>query len=105
MATVLGVDPAAFRDAWNRTVLERQTGVYATMDENVLAICEALGLSEPASAEVTRALRRRAEMYETWFRPRVGAVETLTELRARGFRLGLISLCAHHTPPMCEVSA
>jgi putative hydrolase of the HAD superfamily len=105
MATVLGADPAAFRDAWNRTVLERQTGVYATMDENVLAICEALGLSEPAAAEVTRALKRRADMYETWFRPRVGAVETLTELRARGHRLGLISMCAPDTPPMWEASA
>ncbi len=105
MATVLGADPAAFREAWNRTVIERQTGVYATMDENVLAICEAMGLPEPAAAEVTLALKRRAEMYETWFRPRVGAVETLTELRARGFRLGLISMCAPDTPPMWEASA
>ena len=105
MATVLGADRAAFRDAWNHTVVERQTGGYATMDENVLAICEAIGLPEPAAVDVTRALQRRAEMYETWFRTRVGAVETLTELRARGFRLGLISMCAPDTPPMWEASA
>jgi putative hydrolase of the HAD superfamily len=105
MANVLGADPEAFRDGWNRTVAERQTGVYATMDENVLAICEAMGLAEPAAAVVTQALKRRAEMYETWFRPRAGAVESLTELRARGFRLALISMCAPDTPPMWEASA
>jgi len=105
MATVLGADPAAFRAGWNQTVAERQTGVYKTMAENVVAICEAIGLSEPTAAVVTQALKRRAEMYETWFRPREGAVETLTELRARGFRLALISMCAPDTPPMWEASA
>jgi putative hydrolase of the HAD superfamily len=105
MASVLGADPVAFRDAWNRTVVERQTGVYASMDENVLAICEAIGLPGPAASDVTQALKRRAEMYETWFGPRDGAVETLTTLRTRGFRLALISMCAPDTPPMWEASA
>lgn len=105
MATVVGADAPAFRDAWNTTVVERQTGIYKTMDENVLAICEAIGLPEPDAETVTAALKRRAEMYATWFRPRDGAVETLTELRARGFALALISMCAPDTPPMWEASA
>jgi putative hydrolase of the HAD superfamily len=105
MATVLGADADAFREGWNETVVERQTGVYETMDQNVRAICQAIGLPEPSAGAVTQALKRRAEMYETWFRPRDGAVETLTELRARGFRLALISMCAPDTPPMWEASA
>jgi putative hydrolase of the HAD superfamily len=105
MATVLGADPAAFRDGWNETVVGRQTGAYKTMDENVLAICEAMGVPEPSASAVTQALKRRAEMYETWFRPRDGAVETLRELRSRGFRLALISMCAPDTPPIWEASA
>ena len=105
MATVLGVDPVAFRDGWNETVVDRQTGVYKTMDENVVAICEAMGLPEPSANAVTQALKRRDEMYGMWFRPREGAVETLTELRARGFELALISMCAPDTPPMWEASA
>jgi hypothetical protein len=44
MAAVLGADADAFLKGWNETVLERQTGAYKTMDENVLAICEAIGL-------------------------------------------------------------
>jgi putative hydrolase of the HAD superfamily len=54
---------------------------------------------------VTQSLKRRAEMYEMSFRPRDGAVETLTELRVRGFRLALISMCAPDTPPMWDASA
>ena len=105
MARVLGADPDAFRGAWNGTVVERQTGVYKTMDENVLAICEAIGLPEPDAVAVSQALKRRAEMYDAWFRPRDGAVETVIELRARGFGLALISMCAPDTPPMWEASA
>lgn len=105
MATAVGADEAAFRAAWNKTVAERQTGVYTTMDENVLAICREIGLPEPTASAVTESLKRRADMYERWFRPREGAVETLTELRARGSRLALISMCAPDTPPMWQASA
>ena len=105
IATVLGADVEAFRDAWNATVVARQTGGYATMEENVVAICSMLGLPEPDAAAVSSALEHRAEMYRTWFRPRVGAVETLTELRARGLPLALISMCAPDTPPMWHASA
>jgi putative hydrolase of the HAD superfamily len=105
MASVLGVDRERFREGWNRTVAERQTGVYATMHENVLAICEAMGIDEPTAELVGSALERRAAMYRTWFRPREGAIETLSELRARGFRLALISMCAPDTPPMWNASA
>jgi putative hydrolase of the HAD superfamily len=104
MAAVLGAGPAEFREGWNATVELRQTGGFATLDENVLAICAKLGLAEPSEADVTAALARRAEMYDHWFHPRVGAIETLTELRARGFPLGLISMCAPDTPPMWHAS-
>jgi putative hydrolase of the HAD superfamily len=104
MATVLGADAPAFRDGWNDTVVSRQTGAFTTMDENVLAICATLGLGAPSPEDVTAALARRAEMYARWFHPRVGAVETLTELRARGFPLGLISMCAPDTPPIWRAS-
>jgi putative hydrolase of the HAD superfamily len=104
MATVLGADPAAFREGWNATGVARQTGGFPTLDDNVRAICASLGLPEPSDEEVTRALARRAEMYERWFHPRVGAIETLTELRARGFPLALISMCAPDTPPMWHAS-
>jgi len=104
MASVLGADPVAFRDGWNDTVELRQTGGFATLEENVLAITAKLGLAEPSSVDVTKALARRAEMYDRWFHPREGAIETLSELHARGFPLALISMCAPDTPPMWHAS-
>jgi len=104
MASVLGADPGAFREGWNATVELRQTGGFATLDENVLAITAKLGLADPSPADVTKALALRAEMYDRWFHPREGAIETLRELHARGFSLALISMCAPDTPPMWRAS-
>jgi putative hydrolase of the HAD superfamily len=105
MAEVLGADVVAFREGWNRTAPLRQTGAFATMADNVRAICRAIGMASPSRGDVERALVPRAEMYARWFHPRPGALETLTELRARGLPLGLISMCAPDTPAMWHASA
>jgi putative hydrolase of the HAD superfamily len=104
MAMALGADVSAFREEWNRTAPGRQTGGFATMADNVRAICAAIGEAPPSAVAVGRALAPRAEMYARWFHPRPGALETLTELRARGLPLGLISMCAPDTPAMWHAS-
>jgi putative hydrolase of the HAD superfamily len=100
MASVLGAETGAVRDEWNRTAPLRQSGAFTTMEDNVRAICAAIGVSAPSDADVEAALAPRAEMYERWFHPRPGAVETLTELRTRRFPIGMISMCAPDTPAM-----
>ena len=77
MARVLGADPRKFRDAWNATAFARQTAGYASMEENLLSMCELVGLPRPNPTDVSEALRGRDEMYERWFYPREGAIETL----------------------------
>jgi putative hydrolase of the HAD superfamily len=104
MALELGADGEAFREAWNRTAIGRQTGAYPTMSDNVREICEELGLDEPTELELERALAPRAAMYARWFHPRDGALETLAEVRSRGLPLGLISMCAPDTPAMWRAS-
>ena len=47
MAGVLGADPDRFEAAWTGSALERQTGGFATVEDNVRHICASLGL-EPA---------------------------------------------------------
>ncbi len=104
MARVLGADPGKFRDAWNATAFARQTAGYASMEENLLSMCELVGLPRPNPTDVSEALRGRDEMYERWFYPREGAIETLGALRSRGFPLGLISMCGPGTPEMWRAS-
>ena len=105
MADSLGADPVAFRAEWDRTAVGRQTGAYADgMPGNLRAICETLGMSVPDNAAIEVALEPRMAMYRRWFHPRKGALEVLTELRARSLPTALISMCAPDTPAMWRAS-
>jgi putative hydrolase of the HAD superfamily len=104
-ARALGVDEAAFMEGWNATANERQTGRYpGGIAENVLAIVERMGEMPPTDEDLARALAPRDAMYERWFVPRPGAIETITALRDRGVPLGLISMCAPDTPALWRAS-
>ena len=96
-AEVLGADQAAFRAEWDRTAPARQTGGFTDLASNLRAICDVLGLSVD-DATIDRALEARETMYRAGFHPRVGALETLTELRSRGYPIALVSMCAPDTP-------
>jgi putative hydrolase of the HAD superfamily len=105
MAETLGVDPDRFVDAWDATALDRQTGRFATVEENVRHICASLVVA-PSSVDgaMARALDLRMSLYRTWFHPRRGALETLAELKGRGYPIGLISMCAPDAPAMWRSS-
>jgi putative hydrolase of the HAD superfamily len=104
MAVALDADPASFEAAWNVSSLERQTGVFATVEENVRWICASLGV-ESSNDAVKRVLDMRLGLYRESFHPRVGALETLAELKARGYPIALISMCAPDAPAMWRASA
>jgi putative hydrolase of the HAD superfamily len=104
MARRVGADPVAFREGWTATALARQTGVFSDVAENVATVCRGLGLA-PSPGALADALAARAAMYDRWFHPRDGAVETLGELKRRGYPVGLISMCAPDTPALWSASA
>lgn len=104
MARELGADQERFEDAWTQTAEARQTGGFATVEENVRQICATLGVDPPADA-VAVALDLRNELYRTWFHPRRGALDTLLELKVRGYPIGLVSMCAPDAPAMWRASA
>ncbi len=105
MADRLGCDLDAFQAEWSRPAVLRQTGGYPDgMVGNVRAICDTLGIAADDSTLVY-ALEPRADMYRRWFHPRTGAVDTLAELKRRGYAVGLISMCAPDTPPLWHASA
>jgi len=82
-ARLLGTDPERFREVWSAYDLERYTSPIETCFE---AICGDLGVTDYAPAAALRLERLRALLV-----PRPDAVATLTELRERGFKLGVIS--------------
>lgn len=103
MAAALGADTDAFREAWEDTVLERQTGGFADVAANLREICRRLGRT-PSDAQIAHALDVRATLYRAWFRPQVGAVETLRWLRGRAVGTALVSMCAPDAPALWAAS-
>ena len=75
----LGFD---FHERWNRA-----TERYTMPVRQVLA-----GVGVPAEA-MDDVMSYRAEFVRTCLVPRAGAVETLAELRSRGLKVGLITVC------------
>jgi putative hydrolase of the HAD superfamily len=85
-AEKLGADPELFADAWNRNDVARYT---SPVEECFGALCAELGITD--RARIDAALGLRVERLRALLVPRPDAVSTLHELRARGFRLGMIS--------------
>jgi putative hydrolase of the HAD superfamily len=87
-ATRLGMEHDRFDVLWQETYPLRETGRLA----------ESLRLFGADDGLAAEFARRRYEIIHEALVPRPGALETLDELRARGFRLGLISVCSDEVP-------
>jgi len=104
-AGALSLDAEAFEREWSRTAHDRQTGAYpGGVEDNVRAIVEAIGGARPSDEQLAAALATRSALYDRWFHPRAGAVETLREVRARGYPIALVSMCAPDTPERWRAS-
>jgi putative hydrolase of the HAD superfamily len=75
-----------FRDTYR----QRETGPLADA-------YRALGVSDEALDEL---VQQRRENTRAALVPREGALETLAELRRRGYRLGMISVCSEDVPEL-----
>jgi putative hydrolase of the HAD superfamily len=99
MAESLGVPPDRFTTAWRDAYDVRAVGPLA---ESVRTVCEALGVSVDRAEELVEIRRRQTQELLV---PRPGALDVLGELRARGRRIGLISVCSGDVPDVWESTA
>jgi|TARA_B100000809_G_scaffold262726_1_gene314329 putative hydrolase of the HAD superfamily len=67
------------------------------MEEYFRHICREIGV-EADPRQIARAVELRLEYLRSILLPRDHTVETLTELKASGYRLGLISDCSSEVP-------
>jgi putative hydrolase of the HAD superfamily len=95
-------DHAVFaRSFTHDTWLARGTGQFPSIEENIAWIFAQQGWpTEPE--RIAEAVRIRLEFTREGLAPLPGAHETLTALRQRGYRLGLISDCSIETPQLWE---
>jgi putative hydrolase of the HAD superfamily len=94
MAGHLGIDPGRFGEAWSAAYDERTVG---PIEPSVRSVCRALGVDE---AQAEGLIRIRVEYTREVLFPREGALGVLVELRRRGYRLGLISVCSEEVPTL-----
>ena len=91
MADAVGVDRERFREVWLAGRPRRETGPIA---DHLRALLAELG----ADGDVDELIELRRDWAKRTLVPRPDALETLAELRRRGFRLGLISVCSEDVP-------
>lgn len=96
MAADLGVDPQAFVELYAATFDDRVRGRLGDLGETIRSLARRLG-AEPTAYDVAAAAQRRLDFTlslhaGTW------ALPALRELRAEGYRIGLVTDCTAETP-------
>jgi putative hydrolase of the HAD superfamily len=91
MAGAVGIEPERFREAWLSGRKTREIGPIA---DHLRGLFDELG----AEQDLDEILDMRREWTKRSLQPRPDALETLAELRRRGHRLGLISVCSQEVP-------
>ncbi len=91
MADLVGVERGRFREVWFAWGPKRETGPMADHLRSIMVELEAEG-------DVHELIALRRDWTKRTLVPRPDALETLAELRRRGHRLGLISVCTQEVP-------
>ena len=99
MATILSVPSEAFVNLTVSTFHERATGVYPDTEAFIRHACNALGV-KPGEEDIKSAVQIRADFELQSMIPRDGALETLLQLKAMGFNIGLITNCTSEAPDL-----
>ena len=103
LGSALGVDPVALRREWDASAIDRQTGRLGDIRDNLRTIARRAG-GDPSERQLEQAIAVRAAIYDRFFRPLPGALETVRWVRQAGYRTALVSMCAPDTPPLWHAS-
>ena len=97
----LGIEKADLFHAYDATREARGVGTYGSVEGDMTAIVEAVGL-DPDPELLERLLHMEREFSETGVELWEDSVPVVRELRARGVKAALISNCSHSTRPIVD---
>lgn len=92
IAALFGVPADDLLRVWRETTRQRQTGAFPTVEAAIQHACRALGC-DPDPDKVSQAAALRLESMRRVLSPRPDALDTLTRVKALGYRVGLTSNC------------
>lgn len=101
MAAALSVAPEDFVQLWLETFNARVTGIFQSPESNIEYICRELGI-DPEEKHIKIAAEIRREFTMRVLKPRDDVVETLTQLKSKGCKIGLITDCSSEVPTLWE---
>lgn len=93
LSQALGVDSDALEAAWGASFRERSTGRTGDLRATLALLARGLG-GHPTEAGLTEAAAIRSAAYLRSAVPRPETVAVLTELRAAGLKLAVVSDCS-----------
>jgi putative hydrolase of the HAD superfamily len=97
LAMALDVDQVRFAQCWKDSFTDRVTGNPDTLEKMFDEYARISGGS-PAKAQIDHAVQIRVPFSRESIVSRHDAIETLIELKRRGFSTGLLSNCSHEVP-------
>ena len=97
----LGIERADLFRAYELTRAARGVGTYGSIEGDMAAIVEAVGV-DPDPALLERLLAMERAFSETGVELYEDSLPVVRELRARGIKTALISNCSHSTRPIVD---
>ena len=97
MAGVLGVDADAFTKLWFDSFSERHSGCFPNLEADIDYVSQKMGV-QPGEEQVRQAAQINLDYVATHIVPRQGAVEVLTWLRDKGYKIALVSNWSDEVP-------
>lgn len=104
MAAALAVPYEQFMEFWGQTAKMRIIGAFETVEANINYVCAAMKVS-PRAEQIERAVEIRMQYIREALQPRPDAVNTPSELKNQGYKIGLLSNCSIEIPILWQETA
>jgi len=101
MADMLGVDREGFAARLGDSLFQLMVGSIPSTQAALSEICEKLGV-KPEDERIEECVNHRLKYVRRSLSPRPGVVETISALRDRGYKVGLISNTLEEVPRLWE---
>jgi len=97
MAAALDVPYEQFIRLWSQTAEMRIIGAFETVETNIKYVCATMNV-HPRAEQIEKAVEIRMKYVRQALQPRPDAVNTPSQLKNRGYKIGLISNCSIEIP-------
>lgn len=99
MATILAAPREEFAREWVATFDQQAVGFFTIWEENISHVCRACNFM-PSPARVAMAARLLPEFVACSIQLRPDALETVSQLKSTGYKIGLVSDCSMEIPAL-----